>query len=253
MACVGGGALLGTSYLYKSWNWTMNKSWNWTMVFNLVHCRGFPRLSFPRTDWSLGFMGPSPGEDKAERIDRSGFFEKTCKDSNLNLQWMGQAWGRWSYSPSLDTSLNTLAGRQSSMWQGRTSLNFLLLYTIDHNQRQGKQLGLGCLVVLSCGGHSLKGGTNPIFQNVYNLSFSTATYPTRRENTLKNHLDTERSTNLYQLLFSWQCREEMSVGGNVPYPGPRSLRRLRQNNLEPTDKNPNCTKTGKNCEIRFGG
>ena len=47
------------------------------MVFNLVHCRGFPRLSFPCTDWSLGFMGPSPGEDKAERIDRSGFFEKT--------------------------------------------------------------------------------------------------------------------------------------------------------------------------------
>ena len=39
---------------------------------------------------------------------------------------MEQAWGRWSYSPSLDISPNTLDGQQSSMWQGRSSVDFLL-------------------------------------------------------------------------------------------------------------------------------
>ena len=43
----------------------------------LIICRGFPRLSFSCNDWSLGRLGSPPGEDKAERIDRSGFFDET--------------------------------------------------------------------------------------------------------------------------------------------------------------------------------
>ena len=38
MACVGGGALLGTSYLYKSWNWTDYKSWNWMQIVSTGKC-----------------------------------------------------------------------------------------------------------------------------------------------------------------------------------------------------------------------
>ena len=125
----------------------------------LIICRGFPRLSFPCNDRGLGSMGSSPGEDKVEWIGRSRFFDKIRFQLELELAVNGACLGTLVIF-SLSGYIAEHLGWAAVFYV--TGYNFPQLPSqcnLNLNQRQGEQPGLGCLVVLSCGRHTVKGSS----------------------------------------------------------------------------------------------
>ena len=104
----------------------------------------FHASAFPAMTGAWGAWAPPLERTKLNGL--SGWASSLIKIENMlnfNLQWTEQAWGRWSYSLSLVTSLSTLDGQQSSMWLGRISVKLSSL----SNQRPGQVAWSG----FSCG------------------------------------------------------------------------------------------------------